>query len=116
MKTYFCFLTYFATGEGLTYIMGMVIAENEESAKEKFIMTNFYADWDHTTKVDMIKQGLQHFSRGVEIFDFQDQSKREAIKDIMKDFLSDKMIGHLLDAEDAHALHKFNFHSYVNYS
>lgn len=116
MKTYFCYFDYAATGEGMTHIMGMVAAESEESAKEKFIVDNLYTDWDHVAKADMIKEGVKYFSHGVDIFDFQDQSKREAIKGIMKDFLTEKMIEHLFASENAHALHKFNFHSYVNYS
>jgi len=116
MKTYFCYLDYYATGEGLTHVMGMVAAENEESAKEKFIVDNLYSDWDHVAKADMIKGGVNYFSPCIAIFDFQDQSKREAIKGIMKDFLTDKMIEHLFAAENAHALGKFNLHSYVNYS
>lgn len=116
MKTYFCYLDYYATGEGLTHVMGMVTAENEESAKEKFVVNNFSSDCDHAARTDRMKEFVNYFSPIVKVFDFQDQSKREAIKEIMKDFLTDKVIEHLFAAENSHALCKFNFHSYVNYS
>lgn len=42
MKTYFCYLNYFATGEGMTNAMAVAYAENEEDAK-KHLFLNMYA-------------------------------------------------------------------------
>ncbi len=116
MKTYFCHFSYFATGEGITFCLGMVLAENEDQAIEKFIVENMFSNLDHVALTDRIKEAVAYFASSVEVYDFHDETAHEAIKSIMKDFLSDRAIEHILVAADARALGKLVFHSHVNYS
>ena len=116
MKPYFCYLDHFATGEGIVFCLGLVAAESEEQAREKFVIENMLTHWNPETDATRIKEGVEYYSGGVLVYDFRDKSKRDDIKRILKDFISESHIEYILTADDNHALHRFRFHSYVNYS
>jgi hypothetical protein len=112
ITVYFCFFEYFATGEGLTFSMGVVGAENPEQAARTFVAKYVCRD---TTPSDLSRQ-VDYFCPCVKAYDLHDERNHPAIRDILKDFVSGKVIDGIFAAEMDHALHEFNFHIYTNYS
>ena len=114
MKTYFCYLEYFATGEGMTDAMAVAYAENEEDAKKAFCVKHicnvFINDEKHT------QDCVNYFSHGVDVYDMNDETKHTEIKNIMKSFFTEKNIEYMFHSNKAGALIDFYYKSYANYS
>jgi len=110
MKTYFCYLNYFATGEGMTNAMAVAYAENEEDAKKAFCIKHIC----NNDATDMLC--ISYFSHGVVVYDMDDETQHAKIKNIMKDFLTENNIEYMLHANKAGALIDFYYKSYANYS
>lgn len=114
MKTYFCYLEYFATGEGMTDAMAVAYAENEEDAKKAFCIKHicnvFINDEKHT------QDCVNYFSHGVDVYDMNDETKHAEIKNIMKSLFTEKNIEYMFHANKAGALIDFYYKSYANYS
>ena len=112
-KTYFLYLRYFATGEGITDSCGVVLETTKNKAIEKFLrqgMLKSLTDEKH------IQYGVEHFSPGVTIYDLGVKRNHVKVAKILKDYLSEFAITAILAAAEGHALHDFNFHLYRNYS
>ena len=113
MKKYFCYLEYFATGEGLTHSMAIVVADSEKNAKKEFVrkyMCNELVEQEH------IQESVNYFSVGVDVYEWHEPKSHDKIKDIMKRFFTQSVIDSMFDAEKSYALHEFNFKLYSNYS
>lgn len=110
MKKYFCYLEYFATGEGLIYAIGVAYAENEEYAKKVFCIKHI-CDNDAT---DMLC--ISYFSHGVVAYDMGDKTKHAKIKKLMKNFFTEKNIESMFRANKAGGLIDFYYKSYANFS
>ena len=110
MKTYFCYLNYFATGEGMTNAMAVAYAENEEAAKKAFCIKHMCNN-DATNMLC-----ISYFSHGVVVYDMNDETKHTEIKNIMKDFFTENNIEYMFHANKAGALIDFYYKSYANYS
>ena len=113
MKTYFCYLEYFATGEGLTYCMAIIGAESEENAKKEFVRKYMY---NELVNEKHIQEFVDYLSVGVDVYEWHEHTHHEKTTDILKAFFSQPVIDSMFDAEKAHALHEFNFKLYNNYS
>jgi hypothetical protein len=110
MKTYFCYLNYFATGEGMTNAMAVAYAENEEAAKKAFCIK-------HICNNDVTNMlCISYFSHGVVVYDMNDETKHTEIKNIMKDFFTENNIEYMFHANKAGALIDFYYKSYANYN
>lgn len=109
MKTYFCHLGYFATGEGMTYAMSVTNAENEEDAKKAFCIKHMCNN-DSTNMLC-----LSYFSHIVVVYDMDDETKHAEIKNIMKDFFTEKNIEYMFHANKEGALIDFYYKSYANF-
>jgi len=113
MKIYFCYLNYFATGEGMTNAMAVAYAENEEDAKKAFILKhlcNVFINEKHT------QDCVNYFLHGVVVYDINDETQHAKIKNIMKDFFTENNIEYMFHANKAGALIDFYYKSYANYS
>ena len=110
MKTYFCYLNYFATGEGMTNAMAVAYAENEEDAKKAFCIKHLC----NNDATDMLC--ISYFSHGVVVYDINDETQHAEIKNIMKDFFTENNIAYMFHANKAGALIDFYYKSYANYS
>lgn len=110
MKTYFCYLNYFATGEGMTNAMAVAYAENEEDAKKAFCIKHIC----NNDATDMLC--ISYFSHGVVVYDINDETQHTKIKNIMKDFFTENNIEYMFHANKAGALIDFYYKSYANYS
>ena len=110
MKTYFCYLNYFATGEGMTNAMAVAYAENKEAAKKTFCIKHLC----NNDATDMLC--ISYFSHGVVVYDINDETQHTKIKNIMKDFFTENNIEYMLRANKAGALIDFYYKSYANYS
>jgi hypothetical protein len=112
MKTYFCELNYFATGEGMKNVMAVVYADglNEEDAKKAFILKHMC----NNDATDMLC--ISYFSHGVVVCDMDDETQHAKIKNIMKDFFTEKNIEYMFHANKAGALIDFYYKSYANFS
>ena len=110
MKTYFCYLNYFATGEGMTNAMAVAYAENEEDAKKAFCIKHMCNN-DATNMLC-----ISYFSHGVVVYDMNDEVQHAKIKNIMKDFFTENNIEYMFHANKAGALIDFYYKSYANYN
>jgi hypothetical protein len=110
MKTYFCYLNYFATGEGMTNAMAVSYAENKEAAKKAFCIKHLCNN-DATNMLC-----ISYFSHGVVVYDMNDETQHAKIKNIMKDFFTENNIEYMFHANKAGALIDFYYKSYANYS
>jgi hypothetical protein len=110
MKTYFCYLNYFATGEGMPNAMAVAYAENEEAAKKAFCIKHICNN-DATNMLC-----ISYFSHGVVVYDMNDETQHAEIKNIMKDFFTENNIEYMFHANKAGALIDFYYKSYANYS
>lgn len=110
MKTYFCYLEYFATGEGMTDAVAVAYAENEEDAKKAFCVKHIC----NNDTTDMLC--ISYFSHGVDVYDMNDETQHAEIKNIMKSFFTEKNIEYMFHANKAGALIDFYYKSYANYS
>ena len=113
MKIYFCYLNYFATGEGMTNAMAVAYAENEEYAKKAFIRKHIC---NEMPTEDNTKDCVNYFSHGVIVYDMDDETQHTKIKNIMKDFFTENNIEYMFHANKAGALIDFYYKSYANYS
>lgn len=109
MKTYFCYFEYFATGEGLTFAIGAANAENEEDAKKAFCIKHMCNN-DSTNMLC-----ISYFSHGVDVYDMNDETEHAEIKNIMKNFFTEKNIEYMFHANKAGALIDFYYKSYANF-
>lgn len=113
MKTYFCYLNYFATGEGMIHAMAVAYAENEEDVKKAFCVKhicNVFINEKHT------QDCVNYFSHGVVVYDMNDETKHTEIKNIMKNFFTESNIEYMFHSNKAGALIDFYYKSYANYS
>jgi hypothetical protein len=110
MKIYFCYLNYFATGEGMTNAIAVAYAENEEDAKKAFILKHIC----NNDAANMLC--ISYFSHGVVVYDMNDETQHAKIKNIMKDFFTENNIEYMFHANKAGALIDFYYKSYANYS
>lgn len=113
MKTYFCYLEYFATGEGLTFSMGIVFARDKKSATRKFCEKYMCSE---SIDNKILNECVSYFSPATKVYDLKNKKENIAIRNIMKDFFTEKVIDHTLDATKNGALMDFYYNSYVNYS
>lgn len=112
MKTYFCYFNHFGTGEGMTFAIGAANAENEEDAKKAFILKhlcNVFINEKHT------QDCVNYFSHGVVVYDMDNETQHAKIKNIMKDFFTEKNIEYMFHANKAGALSDFYYKSYANF-
>lgn len=112
-NAYLCYIEYSATGEGLTFALAAVYAASENEAKTKFArkyMCNELFVEEH------IQACVAHFSYGIKVYDFSDESKHNEIRQIMKTFFTTSVIESVFDANKQGALDEFYFKSYTNYS
>ena len=109
MKTYFCYIEYFATGEDLTFAIGVSRAKTEREAKVMFCKQHMVNNPNDTISI-------KYFLPGVEAFNFKTKKNHTKIKNIMANFFSAANIDHVFTALDNNALFDFYYKSYVNYS
>ena len=110
MKTYFCYLEYFATGEGLTVAIGFVFAKNKKGAQKEFCKQHMCRlTYDENEAID-------YFSPAVDVFDMKDKKNHPRVKQIMKTFLSDGAVESVFAAYDHGALMECYFKHFANYS
>lgn len=114
MKRYFCYIQYFATGEGITYAMAFVYAKDESEAKKTFCRKHMCNEG--FVKEEHIQDCITHFSHGVNVYDMSNESDTEKVKGRMGFYFTEKVIEHMFDANKAGALGEFYFKSYANYS
>lgn len=112
MKTYFCYLNYFATGEGMTHCIAAIHAENEEDAKNAFMRKHIC---NELPTEGITNECVSYFSHGVVAYDISDETQHAEVKSVMNDFFTEKNIEHMFAANKAGALINFYYKSYVNY-
>jgi hypothetical protein len=112
-KLYFCFLEYFATGEGLAFSVAVVGGKSKKEAKakfiEKYICNGEYSKEEHKQKC------VSYFSHGVSVYDFDNEKEHTKIEGIMNNFFSQGVTKSMLDARKT-ALMEFCFKMHTNYS
>lgn len=111
-NAYLCYIEYSATGEGLTFALAAVYAASENEAKtefaRKYMCNELFAEH--------IQACVAHFSHGIKVYDFKDESKHNEMKQIMTSFFTNSVIESVFDAQKQGALGEFYFKSYTNYS
>lgn len=110
MKTYVCYLVYFATGEGMTYAVGAVYAKNKKEAKAKFCKKHMMND-----NSDFEEETIKYFSKCVDVYDYSNKDNHPKIKEVMQKFFNDPTTSYVLSFIDK-GLVDFYFKSYVNIS
>lgn len=108
-------MEHFATGEGITFAMAAVHAESEEDAKKEFCL-KYICDASLIENTEYIQGCISYFSHGVVVYDIGDETQHAKVKNIMKDFFTEKNIEHMFAYNNVGALIDFYYKSYVNYS
>jgi hypothetical protein len=111
-KPYFCYLSHFATGEGLIESFGFVIADNEDAAKIKFLKSTICIKY---TNEDYNEDGLNFWKIGVDIWEVKDESWN-IIRQYLYEYLSLGVATVVEKRIKDRAQIDFFFHSYCNYS
>jgi len=110
MKTYFCYLEYFATGEGLTVAIGFVFAKNKKGVQKEFCR-------QHMCRLTYDEnEAIEYFSPAVNVFDMKDKKNHPKVKQIMKTFMSEGAVNSVFAAYDHGALMECYFKHFANYS
>jgi len=110
IKTYFCNLEYFATGEGLIIAIGFVFANNKDEARKKFCRQHM------CRLVHDENEAIEYFSPAVHVFDMKDKKNHPKVKQIMKSFMSEGAVDSVFAAYDHGALMECYFKHYINYN
>lgn len=115
-KIYFVHFGYGATGEGMTDSIGIIITKEKE---KKEIAKEFLKKYSYN---DLGEQSLEYFSLGTKVYDLSRKENEkylenmEYMEKILKQFLTEKYVDYIMNAEKNDALFEFNFHCYINYS
>lgn len=114
-KSFFGHLTYFATCEGLAYVVAHVLAASKEEAARKFIVQHLAGEWG--SRPENVEDSIKFWSQGLDLVEMDGSEKSIAkVREMAQDLIDPKMIDHLVAAEKGGALFEFYFKSYVNYS
>lgn len=111
-KQYFCFLQYFATGEGLTENMAFVDAKSEKEA-----IKIFCRDYVLSKNTCTLEEEVSFFSDVVCIYDLSKKESRANAQEILNNFFRPEVTRSILKARmKKNAIFDFNFRFYANYS
>ena len=106
MKQYFCHIDYYATGEGVTANMAIVVAESKDDALAKFCKKHF----------DSQDGESEYFKDYVDVMDPSNELELERIEDTLKGCFTKTMSRSIIKGLEAGALFDFSFQYHVNYS
>lgn len=111
MKQYFCFLEYFATGEGLTENMGFVEAKSEKEAIKIFCKEHVLSK-----NTCSLEEETSFFSDLVGVYDLSNKERLADTRAILNNYFRPKVTRSILKARMTRgAIFDFNFRFYANY-
>jgi hypothetical protein len=113
VKSYFVYLNYAATGEGLTHSCGLAIASTKDAAKRDFLKRTML---QHTINKKHFEESVKYYGCACQVFDLHNKKDQKRVREILDYFLTPNTIEAIIEAEDANALHEFTFHLYRNFS
>jgi len=111
-KTYFVYLNYFATGEGMIDAFGFFYAKNPTDAKRQLIVTTMCSTKDTPESIDAC---VGYFGLGAETYNCSNKKDREKAKIILSSFLIQTIINAIF-ATIGRGMLKQSFHLHRNLS
>lgn len=110
---YFVYFNYFATGEGMTDAFGFYDALSPKHAAGQLVrevMCKNLTDPEH------IKEAVDYFTVGCEVYDVDDEAKHGDIKDVLEAFVAPKVADYIFETMKERVCLEHTFYLYTNHS
>jgi len=110
MKIYYCFFEYYATGEGRTVSMALVVAKNRPAAVKSFLKDEVLRCCETN------EDSISYYKSGVEVLDPAKPKELKKLRTKMEGAIQKDMVDLLLSMEARGAVREFRFTFYINAS